>query len=269
MLTTPHHPPENLHLTPVSSVVHLRPVPHHIDAATEQERLSRAPAGGAAGPGAGAGGAGADKAAGRAIHMTIKSAMDEDGVATETMADRLRNVQTETWQRMEWVHDESELAWEAYNECLLLHAGDHQQQQQQQQNQGALKGDGEEEEHAGGQGEGEGGGEEGEDKDKEVKSKGKGKERAAAEGGGDSAAADLVERVAWLRTDWGEQELLQAVSGVKPDAQTEAPTAAGKGKAREQAREGQQQQAGRAGRSTAPGASSAAGPAAARRGARA
>src|SRR6185436_13787358 len=117
----------------------------HLDAATEQERLSRAPAGGAAAT------AQAEKAAGRAIHMTIKSAMDDGGVATETMADRLRNVQTETWQRMEWVHDEAELAWEAYNECLLLRSGagvsnnsnQQQQQQQQQQQEGGGEGEGE------------------------------------------------------------------------------------------------------------------------------
>ncbi len=120
--------------------------------------------------------------------MTIKSAMDADGgVATETMADRLRNVQTETWQRLEWVHDEAELAWEAYNECLLLRSGG-----------GAAAAAAPAE------------GEEGD---------GKGKEPAAAAAaapvaGDESGAADLVEKVTRLRTDWGEQELLQAVSGV-------------------------------------------------------
>ncbi|KAK4154562.1 Sin-like protein conserved region-domain-containing protein [Chaetomidium leptoderma] len=185
---------KNLHLTPVSSVVHLRPVPHHLDAATEQDRLSRGPTTGASSGGGGppekAGAAGAAGAAGRAIHMTIKSAMDADGgVATETMADRLRNVQTETWQRMEWVHDEAEMAWEAYNECLLLRSG------------AATTATGDD-----------GPGGEGTDKDK-----GKGKEAATTttEGGGDdeSGAADLVEKVSQLKTDWGEQELLQAVSG--------------------------------------------------------
>ncbi|KAL2267316.1 hypothetical protein VTJ83DRAFT_4593 [Remersonia thermophila] len=180
---------KNLHLTPVSSVVHLRPVPHHIDAATEQDRLSR----GASATGASGGAAGADKAGGaaaRAIHMTIKSAMDgdNDGVATETIVDRLRRVQTESWRRMEWVHDEAEMAWEAYNECLLLRPNQHGN---------AAGADRDAAEEDGGDG--------------EDKGKGKEKESAAEE----SSAADLIEKVVHLKTDWGEQELLQAISGVK------------------------------------------------------
>ncbi|KAL1843193.1 hypothetical protein VTJ49DRAFT_2744 [Mycothermus thermophilus] len=179
---------KNLHLTPVSSVVHLRPVPHHIDAATEQDRLSR----GAAATGASGGAGGADKAgasAARAIHMTIKSAMDgdNDGVATETIVDRLRRVQTESWRRMEWVHDEAEMAWEAYNECLLLRPN---------QNNGT---DGADKDAAGDNGGG---------YDGENKGKGKEKETATEE----SSAADLIEKVMHLKTDWGEQELLQAIS---------------------------------------------------------
>ncbi|KAL2177726.1 Sin-like protein conserved region-domain-containing protein [Thermothelomyces heterothallicus CBS 202.75] len=189
---------KNLHLTPVSSVVHLRPVPHHIDAATEQERLARGganSAGGSGGPGdksgTGAGAAGAS--AGRAIHMTIKSAMDADGgAATETMADRLRNVQTETWQRMEWVHDEAEMAWEAYNECLLLRPGN-----------------------------GGGGGAAAAAAGEAAEDKGKGKEvagaaeaaaAAAATSADESGAADLVDKVPRLKTDWEEQELLRATA---------------------------------------------------------
>ena len=174
--------------------------------------------------------------------MTIKSAMDADGgVATETMADRLRNVQTETWQRLEWVHDEAELAWEAYNECLLLRSGG-----------GAAA--------APPPAEGEGLGD------------GKGKEPAAAvapAAGDESGAADLVEKVTRLRTDWGEQELLQAVSGasVADGGGAEAGSGgvmAGKGKGavvkmEEQPAEGQRV-SGRAGRSanTAAGTTPAA-----------
>ncbi|KAK4100791.1 hypothetical protein N658DRAFT_472263 [Parathielavia hyrcaniae] len=188
---------KNLHLTPVSSAVHLRPVPHHLDAATEQDRLSR----GSAAGGGGGGGNGADKSAAaaaasaaRAIHMSIKSAMDADGgVETETMADRLRGVQTETWQRMDWVHDEAEMAWEAYNECLLLRAGSGS-------NSNNASGEREEE------GEGKGTG----------KGKGKAAEGSGAAAADDSGAADLVEKVAQLKTDWGEQELLRAINGVQP-----------------------------------------------------
>lgn len=118
--------------------------------------------------------------------MTIKSAMDGDGgVATETMADRLRNVQTETWRRMEWVHDEAELAWEAYNECLLLRPS---------AAAGAVS--------------------EGEKEGEQDKGKGKEKENEEEPVPVEGGAADLVDRVPQLKTDWGEQQLLQAVSGV-------------------------------------------------------
>lgn len=168
--------------------------------------------------------------------MTIKSAMDADGgVATETMADRLRNVQTEAWRRMEWVHDEAELAWEAYNECLLLRSG----------------------------GAGGGGVKEGVDEE------GKGKGVAGVEAGGgvvdESGAADLVEKVSWLKTDWGEQELLRGVSGMGGavgENEKGDPKGVGKGKQvavkmEEQQTEGLKQ-AGRAGKGAA-GTSSDAG----------
>ncbi|KAL2164978.1 hypothetical protein VTH06DRAFT_274 [Thermothelomyces fergusii] len=242
---------KNVHLTPVSSVVHLRPVPHHIDAATEQERLARSggnsssgAAGGGGGPGDKSGGGAGT--AGRAIHMTIKSAMDADeGAAAETMADRLRNVQTEPWQRMEWVHDEAELAWEAYNECLLLRPGNNAST--------AAAAAGEE----------------------AAEEKGKGKEAEAAGAGVDeSGAADLVDKVPWLKTDWGERELLRAVSGMesREEAGPSGSEKQGKGaavRAEEQAAESRRQ-AGRAGGSTnaASGAPTVAGASGARKNAR-
>ncbi|KAK3307231.1 DNA-directed RNA polymerase-like protein [Chaetomium strumarium] len=227
---------KNLHLTPVSSVVHLRPVPHHLDAATEQDRLSRG------GSGSAASGATAEKAAGsagRAIHMTIKSAMDADGgVATETIADRLRNVQTETWQRMEWVHDEAEMAWEAYNECLLLRTGS--------SNNKADDGGG------------------GDDVDAEVgggdTGKGKGKEVLAATEAGapsndDSSAADLVDKVARLKTEWAEQELLQAMSGTALGGEGQQAGSRGTGNGKEAAARAMEElearRPGRAGRGSA------------------
>ncbi len=110
--------------------------------------------------------------------MTLKAAMDEDGVAAETMADRLRAVQTESWRKMEWVHDEDEAAWEAYNECLLLKSQD------------ALAG-------------------------RDPDSKGKGLDTEEAGTADDSGAPDLVNKVPRLQTEWGEDELLRAVSGIK------------------------------------------------------
>ena len=154
-------------------MVHLRPVGHHIDASVEQERLSRPQPGGPGAPG-GPGGA-ADKSAGRAIHMTLKAAMDEDGVTAETMADRLRSVQKEHWKRMEYVHDESDAAWSAYNESLLLRS------------------------------------------DQLPGTEGKGKELATDDddkNNDDSGSPELVSKVSRLQTDWGEDELLRAVSGI-------------------------------------------------------
>ncbi|KAK4166595.1 DNA-directed RNA polymerase [Cladorrhinum sp. PSN259] len=108
---------QNLHLTPISSIVMMGPQHHHIDAATEQERLNR-PNPAAGGPG----GAGGDKAGGKAIQMTIKSADNSDGVVSESIIDRMHAIQKEPWKKMDWAHSDSPAAWEAYQERLLLHS---------------------------------------------------------------------------------------------------------------------------------------------------
>ncbi|KAK4188145.1 DNA-directed RNA polymerase [Podospora australis] len=168
---------KNIHFTPISSMVMLRPVAHHIDAAAEQERLSRPNPAVTSGPGQ----AGDKGAAGRAIQMTIKSA--QDGVATETFADRLRKVRAEPWQHMDWVHDEAEGAWDVYNECLLMRTT----------GTNSTTGDGDEKVH-----------EEG---------KGKGKEAASDEAAqDDSGSPDLVDRVPHLKTNWGEEEMVRALN---------------------------------------------------------
>ncbi|KAK4126378.1 hypothetical protein N657DRAFT_643164 [Parathielavia appendiculata] len=232
---------KNLHLTPVSSAVHLRPVPHHLDAATEQDRLSRgSAAGGVSGEKSGAAAA---ASAARAIHMSIKSAMDaEGGVETETMADRLRNVQTETWKRMEWVHDEAEMAWEAYNECLLLRP-------ESNNNAAATTTTTTNTEQTE------------EDKGKGKAVEGSGAAAATVPAAADeSGAADLVEKVAQLKTDWGEQELLRAINGVAAEVEGQEK-GKGKGKPTVVKTEEQQQQpaqAGGAGRNAGAGSAGAA-----------
>ncbi len=124
--------PDNLHLTPLDSYVHLRPQFHHIDAMAETERLKqRDAAGGAAGSagvggGTGTGGAGgkeggASGSTARAIHMTIKSAgTDGDAPVMETITDRLRAVQMESWTRMRYLNEELDASWAAYAENLFL-----------------------------------------------------------------------------------------------------------------------------------------------------
>lgn len=188
---------DNIHLTPVSSFVQLRPHARHIDAVAEQEKLSRP---------APAGATGADKNTGRAIHMTLKAAMDDDGVTTETMGDRLRAVQSEPFRQMEWFHDETEAAWAAYKENLLIHPRD-------APSAGA--------------------------------SEGKGKQPATETGGEDNATSDpaLIEKVAWFTTDWVEENYLRAMHKIGPNdrkpgeeavteaIQTKLPSSKCKGKA--------------------------------------
>lgn len=52
--------------------------------------------------------------------MTIKNTADGDAVTTETMADRLRYVQTENWRKLRYTDENEEAAWEVYNDSLFL-----------------------------------------------------------------------------------------------------------------------------------------------------
>ncbi|KAJ2903777.1 hypothetical protein MKZ38_009343 [Zalerion maritima] len=107
----------NLHLTPTTAVLSIRPQHHHIDAMAElnQRRTAAAaaqqqqPSAAPAGPNAG----------GRAIHMTIKTGSGNE-VSTETMADRLKAVQNEKWERLEYVDENQERAWASYEENLII-----------------------------------------------------------------------------------------------------------------------------------------------------
>ncbi|KAH7035696.1 Sin-like protein conserved region-domain-containing protein [Microdochium trichocladiopsis] len=125
---------KQLHLTPATALINLRPQLHHIDATTEQERLSRPREGGGpggpsgAGPStsSGGGGAGKDSAttpappppAARAITMTIKSASGNE-VTTETMTDRLRFAQQEPWSKLKYEDDSSNRAWDMFSQNLV------------------------------------------------------------------------------------------------------------------------------------------------------
>lgn len=51
--------------------------------------------------------------------MTIKSTSNNDQTTTETMADRLRHVQTEGWQKLNYVGAEDQEAWDLYNKTLM------------------------------------------------------------------------------------------------------------------------------------------------------
>lgn len=126
--------------------------------------------------------------------MTLKAAMDDaGGVSAETITDRLKAVQRESWRKLEYVHDESDAAWATYNKCLLLKSGQP-------------------------------GGPQADDK------KGKGKVPATGEDpNDDSGSPELVERVPHLRTNWDEDDLLRAMAGIgkhdkKPGEEAIAPT---------------------------------------------
>ncbi|KAI1098503.1 hypothetical protein F4804DRAFT_346303 [Jackrogersella minutella] len=182
---------DQLHLTPATSLVHLRPQLHHLDAYAEQERLSRPREGPAAGPSAGAGAGKEGAAAGaasqggagtaKAIHMTIKSAGQGDGqVAVDTMVERLRKVQTEPWANLQYEDEYSDKAWTMFSSSLLY--------------AGARK-----------------------PADKPRPGKGKEKEEAAHA----SEVEDEAPRSTY-KAQWAEDEFLQAVSGLKDNQHGDA-----------------------------------------------
>ncbi|KAE9583707.1 hypothetical protein CGMCC3_g70 [Colletotrichum fructicola] len=175
---------KDLHLTPVTNLVHLRPQLHHVDAVAQQERNASAAAAAkenaAAAPAAGASGAGGQgAAAARAIHMTIKTTPDGAAAKNETMADRLRSVQIEPWRKLKYTDENDEAAWEIYQESLILRApGDNKLPPAEEDEE---------------------------------------KKKAAIEAGEAETkpTVDLAESMARLETTWGDDELLEAVSGIK------------------------------------------------------
>lgn len=59
--------------------------------------------------------------------MSIKTTADGETVTTETIADRLRFVQSEPWRKLRYTDENEEAAWEVYNESLFLNAPAEQQ----------------------------------------------------------------------------------------------------------------------------------------------
>ncbi|KAK7734247.1 hypothetical protein SLS53_007895 [Cytospora paraplurivora] len=173
----------NLHLTPASSLVHLRPQLHHIDATAEQERLAAT---------RGAPAASKPEVA-RAIHMTVKQTADgSEEIVQETMADRLKRVQLESWKRMRYVHDEASDSWAVAEDVLFLH----------RPAEGAAA----------------------------AATASSGKEPEVLD---EPGMPELVEKVARLRTGWGEDGMLETTSGiskpkdVKIEISDDGPAAAG------------------------------------------
>lgn len=143
--------------------------------------------------------------------MTIKqttSGGDEE-IVQETMADRLKKVQMETWHRLRYMHDEAADSWVVAEEALYLEGPPGSNAEGK----------------AAGEGEGDG-------------SVAAGKQpEAAAQAHG---VADLVNRVQSLQTAWDEDSMLETMSGISKesmiklespdDGSTKPAAASGRGK---------------------------------------
>ncbi|KAI0841852.1 hypothetical protein F5Y06DRAFT_258388 [Hypoxylon sp. FL0890] len=188
---------DQLHLTPATSLVNLRPQLHHLDAHTEQERLSRPREAPAAGPASGAGAANKEGAAAgngpqggtgaaKAIHMSIKSASSGDAeVTVDTMERRLRNVQTEQWIKLKYEDENSDKAWNMFTNSLVYSRA-------KKVDTSKFAKDG--------------------------KGKGKGKEKEENDEEKGDTAVD-GETPPTYKAQWAEDEFLQAVSGLKDNQQ--------------------------------------------------
>lgn len=51
--------------------------------------------------------------------MSIKSGTGSGEIVTDTMTDRLRAIQMEPWQKLRYVGEETDAAWDLYTEALL------------------------------------------------------------------------------------------------------------------------------------------------------
>ncbi|KAK7997867.1 4-hydroxyacetophenone monooxygenase [Apiospora arundinis] len=175
---------DNLHLTPATSEIQLRPQLHHLDADTEQKQLAQARERANAGLAKeAAAAAAANPSAPKAIQMTMKSASGEE-TTTETMTDRLRHVQMEGWQKLKYVGEEEDAAWELYNKTLHYAP--------------ALEAEDEEE------------------KATDTKKDGDSKEAGSNKGKGkatESAAIEAAQQKLKLGVKWGEEDFLHAVAG--------------------------------------------------------
>ncbi|KAM0532579.1 hypothetical protein ACHAPP_006871, partial [Verticillium nonalfalfae] len=211
--------PKDVHLTPVSNLVHLRPQLHHIDAVTYQERNSSAAASKENGAAAGGG-----AAAAKAIHMTIKQSGDGSAAQSDTMLDRLRSVQSEHWRKLKYTDENDEAAWEVYNESLHLRdqgAKNGAAAAPEQDLDDDLDEDGGSEK--GSRDKGKGKADPGEEEEEEEDKEGDEKASKAVE------ALSIAENASKLGTDWNDDDLLEAVSGIvkpKPVSKEEQKRAA-------------------------------------------
>lgn len=108
--------------------------------------------------------------------MTIKQTTEGDEeLVQETMADRLKKVQNETWRKMRYVHEESADSWAMSEEVLYTNNGNEKDEQ-----------------------------------DEVAAAESSGSAATAVHAGG-----GLVDKVAALSTGWREEKMLETTSGIK------------------------------------------------------
>ncbi|KAI0993011.1 hypothetical protein K3495_g15173 [Podosphaera aphanis] len=101
---------DQLHLTPVDEIVQMRPQFHHIDATTEQERLSRVRE--TAAP---------KSSEVRAVQMSVKSHTDYEKRDGEiSIAERIAAVQSEAWKLHQYIDEDTDEAWGEYSESMFV-----------------------------------------------------------------------------------------------------------------------------------------------------
>ncbi|KAL3427235.1 DNA-directed RNA polymerase iii complex subunit rpc37 [Phlyctema vagabunda] len=101
---------DQLHLTPISHIVQMRPQFHHIDAQSEQEKMGRPRDSTAA----------ARPTEQRLVHQTAKVNVDGEEDTTESMTVRITAAQQEQWRGHRYVDEDSAEAWAAFHENMFI-----------------------------------------------------------------------------------------------------------------------------------------------------
>lgn len=89
----------------------MRPQFHHIDAQNEQETLLRARDNNTAAP---------RSIEPRAVHMTVKTAIDGEEDTGENMGEKITLVQQENWTHHRYIDEDSEAAWVTFHDNLFV-----------------------------------------------------------------------------------------------------------------------------------------------------
>ena len=101
-----------LHLTRVSAVCALQPLPHHLDALSDMQKAdARALRSGEGQP---------QEAQARAINMTVKKT-DDDELEVGEIGKTLRSMQAEKWQSLDWIDQDVRPLFRSFSTCRGFH----------------------------------------------------------------------------------------------------------------------------------------------------